>query len=135
SWNKHKFRRWFGDHWTNWEEGATYSEITQLQDAINLRVQKGELLSQINIAAGRTLIQSNKIYFDADSFVMSPNSKAFIPSAYITNINADKITTGTLDAAKFHVKNFTADNISGGTLKGVIVTTGDNNQFFQTSKH
>src|SRR5699024_624613 len=45
------------------------------------------------------------------------------------------ITTGTLDAAKFHVKNFTADNISGGTLKGVIVKTGDNNQFFQTSKN
>lgn len=135
SWNKHKFRSWYGDHWTNWEEGATYSEITQLQDAINLRVQKDELLSQINIAAGHTLIQSNKIYFDADSFVMSPNSKAFIPSAYITDINADKITTGTLDAAKFHVKNFTADNISGGTLKGVIVKTGDNNQFFQTSKN
>lgn len=134
SWNKHKFRRWYGDHWTNWEEGATYSEITQLQDAINLRVQKDELLSQINIAAGHTLIQSNKIYFDADSFVMSPNSKAFIPSAYITNINADKITTGTLDAAKFNVKNFSADNITGGTLNGVVVKTGANDRYFQTSK-
>ena len=134
SWNKHKFRRWYGDHWTNWEEGATYSEITQLQDAINLRVQKDELLSQINIAAGHTLIQSNKIYFDADSFVMSPNSKAFIPSAYITNINADKITTGTLDAAKFNVKNFSADNIVGGTLNGVVVKTGTNDRYFQTSK-
>lgn len=134
SWNKHKFRSWYGDHWTNWEEGATYSEITQLQDAINLRVQKDELLSQINIAAGHTLIQSNKIYFDADSFVMSPNSKAFIPSAYITNINADKITTGTLDAAKFNVKNFSADNIVGGTLNGVVVKTGANDRYFQTSK-
>ena len=134
SWNKHKFRRWYGDHWTNWEEGATYSEITQLQDAINLRVQKDELLSQINIAAGHTLIQSNKIYFDADSFVMSPNSKAFIPSAYITNINADKITTGTLDAAKFNVKNFSADNITSGTLNGVVVKTGANDRYFQTSK-
>lgn len=134
SWNKHKFRNWYGDHWTNWEEGATYSEITQLQDAINLRVQKDELLSQINIAAGHTLIQSNKIYFDADSFVMSPNSKAFIPSAYITNINADKITTGTLDAAKFNVKNFSADNIVGGTLNGVVVKTGANDRYFQTSK-
>ena len=134
SWNKHKFRNWYGDHWTNWEEGATYSEITQLQDAINLRVQKDELLSQINIEAGRTLIQSNKIYFDADSFVMSANSKAFIPSAYITNINADKITTGTLDAAKFNVKNFSADNIVGGTLNGVVVKTGTNDRYFQTSK-
>ncbi|PEG89513.1 hypothetical protein CP358_04620 [Lactobacillus sp. UMNPBX7] len=132
--NKHKYRRWFGNSWTNWSEGATESEITQLRDDINLRVKKGDLLSQINIAAGRTLIQSNKIYFDADSFVMSPNSKAFIPSAYITNINADKITTGTLDAAKFNVKNFSADNIVGGTLNGVVVKTGANDRYFQTSK-
>lgn len=131
---KHAFRRWFGTYWTGWSTGAEESEITQLRSDINLRVKSGDLLSQINIAAGHTLIQSNKIYFDADSFVMSPNSKAFIPSAYITNINADKITTGTLDAAKFNVKNFSADNIVGGTLNGVIVKTGTNDRYFQTSK-
>ena len=131
---KHAFRRWFGSYWTEWSTGAEESEITQLRSDINLRVKSGDLLSQINIAAGRTLIQSNKIYFDADSFVMSPNSTAFIPSAYITNINADKITTGTLDAAKFNVKNFSADNIVGGTLNGVVVKTGANDRYFQTSK-
>lgn len=131
---KHAFRRWFGSHWMGWATGAEESEITQLRNDINLRVKSGDLLSQINIAAGHTLIQSNKIYFDADSFVMSPNSKAFIPSAYITNINADKITTGTLDAAKFNVKNFSADNIVGGTLSGVVVKTGANDRYFQTSK-
>lgn len=131
---KHAFRRWFGSYWMGWSTGAEESEITQLRSDINLRVKSGDLLSQINIAAGHTLIQSNKIYFDADSFVMSPNSKAFIPSAYITNINADKITTGTLDAAKFNVKNFSADNITGGTLNGVVVKTGANDRYFQTSK-
>lgn len=131
---KHAFRRWFGSYWTGWSTGAEESEITQLRSDINLIVKSGDLLSQINIAAGHTLIQSNKIYFDADSFVMSPNSKAFIPSAYITDINADKITTGTLDAAKFNVKNFSADNIVGGTLSGVVVKTGTNDRYFQTSK-
>lgn len=131
--NKHKYRRWFGNSWTNWSEGATESEITQLRDDINLRVKSGDLLSQINIEAGRTLIQSNKIYFDADSFVMSANSKAFIPSAYITNINADKITTGTLDASKIYVKNFSAGMISGGVLKGVVLKSGSDDRFFQTS--
>ncbi len=126
---KHAFRRWFGSYWTGWSTGAEESEITQLRSDINLRVKSGDLLSQINIAAGHTLIQSNKIYFDADSFVMSPNSKAFIPSAYITDINADKITTGTLDAAKFNVKNFSADNIVGGTLSGVVVKTGTNSAY------
>lgn len=130
---KHAFRRWFGSYWTGWSTGAEESEITQLRSDINLRVKSGDLLSQINIAAGHTLIQSNKIYFDADSFVMSPNSKAFIPSAYITNINADKITTGTLDASKLHVKNFSANDIEAGTLSGVTIKAGDTD-FFQTSQ-
>lgn len=115
-------------------KGELESVRTQLASSINERIQKGNLITQLNLEAGRTLIQSNKIYFDADSFVMSPNSKAFIPSAYITNINADKITTGTLDAAKFNVKNFSADNITSGTLSGVVVKTGANDRYFQTSK-
>lgn len=115
-------------------KGELESVRTQLASSINERIQKGNLITQFNLEAGRALIQSNKIYFDADSFVMSPNSKAFIPSAYITNINADKITTGTLDAAKFNVKNFSADNITGGTLNGVVVKTGANDRYFQTSK-
>lgn len=92
---KHKYRRWFGTHWTGWEEGATYTEITQLQDAINLRVQKGELLSQINLTAGNTLIQSNKLYLDASSVVFS--GRAFIPSAAIASLAADKVNTGWLN--------------------------------------
>ncbi|MCD7139015.1 hypothetical protein LTY59_07250, partial [Limosilactobacillus balticus] len=87
---KHKYRRWFGTYWTGWEEGATYTEITQLQDAVNLRVQKGELLSQINLTAGNTLIQSNKLYLDASSVVFS--GRAFIPSAAISELDADKLT-------------------------------------------
>lgn len=104
---KHAFRRWFGSYWTEWSTGAEESEITQLRNDINLRVKSGDLLSQINIAAGHTLIQSNKIYFDADSFVMSPNSTAFIPSAYITDINADKINTGTLHSISINNGNGT----------------------------
>lgn len=92
---QHKYRRWVDTHWTGWEEGATYTEITQLQDAVNLRVQKGELLSQINLTAGNTLIQSNKIYLDSSSTVFS--GKAFIPSAAIVSLDADKINTGTLN--------------------------------------
>lgn len=93
--NQHKYRRWFGTYWTGWEEGATYTEITQLQDAINLRVQKGELLSQINLTAGNTLIQSNKLYLDASSVVIT--GTAFIPSAAIASLSADKINTGCLN--------------------------------------
>lgn len=93
--NQHKYRRWFGTYWTNWDEGATYSQFTQLQDALNLRVQKGELLSQINLTAGNTLIQSNKLYLDASSVVIT--GTAFIPSAAIASLSADKVNTGWLN--------------------------------------
>lgn len=91
--------------------GTVSSKISQLSDDINLRVQKGDLLSQINIEAGQTLIQSDKLYLDASSVVFSGN--AFIPSAAITDLSADKITTGTLNAANVHVINMDVANLVG----------------------
>ena len=66
-----------------------------LQHDMDLRVQKGDLLSQINLTAGNTLIQSNKLYLDASSVVFS--GRAFIPSAAIASLSADKINTGWLN--------------------------------------
>lgn len=101
---------------TKVEAGIDKSEITQLKDQINLKVSKDDILGQINIAAGATLIQNKKLYFDADSTVFS--GKAFIPDAAITNISADKITAGTLDAGKINVININADNITAGAITG-----------------
>lgn len=88
--NIHYSRQYDGSKWSAWSQGATESEITQLRDDINLRVKSGDLLSQINLTAGNTLIQSNKLYLDASSVVFS--GRAFIPSAAIAEIDADKLT-------------------------------------------
>lgn len=88
----------------------------ELNTAINLRVQKNELLSQINMQAGRTLIQSNKIYLDAESIVFS--GKAFIPSAAIASLSADKINGGTINGRTVNVTNLNANNITSGTING-----------------
>lgn len=93
------------------------STFDMLQYDMDLRVQKGELLSQINLTAGNTLIQSNKLYLDASSVVFS--GRAFIPSAAITNIDADKITTGTLNGIDIHqiaTKEGRSIDISGGNI-------------------
>ncbi|PTS26254.1 chromosome partitioning protein ParA, partial [Limosilactobacillus reuteri] len=96
--NIHYSRQYDGSKWSAWSQGATESEITQLRDDINLRVKSGDLLSQINLTAGNTLIQSNKLYLDASSVVFS--GRAFIPSAAIASLSADKINTGTLNTDK-----------------------------------
>lgn len=71
------------------------STFDMLQYDMDLRVQKGELLSQINLTAGNTLIQSNKLYLDASSVVIT--GTAFIPSAAIASLSADKVNTGWLN--------------------------------------
>ena len=76
----------------------------------------GEYLSMINVDAGNILFKSKKLYLDADSTVFS--GKAFIPDAAITQISADKITTGTLNAGLINVINVNANSITTGTIQG-----------------
>ena len=87
--NQHCYRRLNGGSWTAWSQGATESEIVQLSDDINLRVKSADLISQINLQAGATLIQSNKLVLDAKTTVFTGDP--FIPDAYISTINADKL--------------------------------------------
>lgn len=115
--NIHYSRQYDGSKWSAWSQGATESEITQLRDDINLRVKSGDLLSQINLTAHNTLIQSNKIYLDSSSTVFS--GKAFIPSAAIVSLDADKITTGVLNGIDIHqiaTKEGRSIDISGGNI-------------------
>lgn len=88
------------DGWTAWQKTVT----------------DGNIMAQINMSAGTTLIQNNKIYMDAASTVFS--GSAFIPSAAITSLEADKITTGTLNAGEVNIINMNADNITTGTITG-----------------
>ena len=100
----------------------------------NVNVRKNDTLAQINMSAGTTLIQNDKIYMDASSTVFS--GKAFIPSAAITSLNADKIDTGTLDAGRINVINLNANNITTGTINGanLKINLNDGEILFQKGR-
>ncbi|MEJ6075513.1 gp58-like family protein [Lactobacillus johnsonii] len=98
-----------------WVEIDSYSDFGNWWFT-NLIVRKNDTISQINMSAGTTLIQNDKIYMDASSTVFS--GKAFIPDAAITTISADKINTGTLDAGRINVINLNANNITTGIING-----------------
>lgn len=104
--------------WHEWSKDAD-SSITQLKDDINWKVSNGDLISQINMEAGRTLIDSNKIYLNAESVVFSKGSKAFIPDAAITNLSADKIDAGTLKG----INIINGDITNGGKFVSVGTPT------------
>ena len=98
-----------GNTWSDWQKTVT----------------AGNIMAQINMSADTTLIQNNKIYMDADSTIFS--GKAFIPSAAISNLSADKITTGTLNAGLINVINLNASSITTGTINGANLKIDLNN--------
>ncbi len=85
----------------------------------------GEMMSMINVDANRILFKSRKLYMDADSTIFS--GKAFIPDAAISNLSADKITTGTLNAGLINVINLNASSITTGTINGANLKIDLNN--------
>jgi hypothetical protein len=93
----------------NPSELAASSQITQLQDDINLRVKKGDVVSQFNIDAGQTLIQSNKLYLDTATVVFS--GKAFIPTAVIKDLSVDTFKGQTINGNTMNIINVNGANI------------------------
>lgn len=89
------------------------------------------IISTINMSPEQIKLSSNKIVLDGDTEI---KGTAFIPSAAIKDITADKITAGTLDVGKLDIKNLKADDIKTGTLSGITIRAGDEDSFFQTSK-
>ncbi|APB85451.1 hypothetical protein [Lactiplantibacillus plantarum] len=93
-----------GDTATPYVYGAEDTMIAQMADDILLRVTKDDLLDEINLQAGKTLISSSgqltlsgkNIYFDTDNPVT-------IPSANITDtLNGKTITGSTINGTTFH---------------------------------
>ena len=121
---------------TDWspsaQDSATQSQVTQLSDNINLRVSKGDVTSQINIEAGRTLIDTKQLLLNANNVKFS--GSAFIPNSVIQNLSADKITAGTLNAANVNVINLNAANITTGTLSGANLSMNLNTGAVQFTK-
>ena len=82
---------------TKVSSGDFTSTTTQLKNLINQRVQVGDVISQINQeAGGDTLIQvsngKKSLILDAGNTIIT--GKAWIPSAAISSISADKIMIG-----------------------------------------
>ncbi|WP_241424800.1 phage tail spike protein [Latilactobacillus sakei] len=93
---------------------VSQSQITQLANDINLRVQKGDVINQINISPESILIAGQKVHITGQTTI----DKAVIKDAMIANVKADKITAGTINGANVNVINLNANNITTGTIKG-----------------
>ncbi|MGA3408511.1 phage head spike fiber domain-containing protein [Lactiplantibacillus pentosus] len=96
-------------------DNDTYqSKMTQLNDLIDLRVEKDGVVNAINETPERIKISGNKLLITADTYI----DNAVIKDSMIESLDAGKITAGTINAANINVINLNANNITTGTING-----------------
>ncbi|MDK1716639.1 gp58-like family protein [Dellaglioa algida] len=93
---------------------ATQGQITLLKNDINLRVQKGDVINQINISPEGILIDGKKTHITGQTTI----DNAVIKDAMIADVKAGKITAGTINAANVNIINLNASNITAGVITG-----------------
>ncbi|WP_046721447.1 gp58-like family protein [Heyndrickxia coagulans] len=103
------------------EVSGVQSQISQLADDINLRVQKGDVINQINVSTEGILIDGKKVHITGQTTI----DNAVIKDAMIQSMTANKLTAGTIDANVITVKNINASNIVTGTLDASKVTVAN----------
>ena len=103
-----------GSFWVRHAQLERGNKATDWSPAPEDMVDKDGLVSQINIDKSGVLIQGKKIMIDGDTYIKN----GVIKSAMIDTLDANKVTTGTLNAANVNIINMNANNITTGTLKG-----------------
>nr|DAE98609.1 MAG TPA: tail protein [Caudoviricetes sp.] len=102
---------------------ATRTQMTQLAGSWAVRNlnNNGDVLNSINVLAdGNNRIDGRLTHITGQTQI----DNAVIKDGMIANLNADKITGGTIDASKINVINIDAQNINAGILQGMTIRGG-----------
>lgn len=96
------------------------STLTQTSNSLSASIAKNsKILSSAGLVNENAYINANKIALNGKVLM----TNATINDAFIGNVSANKITTGTLNAAKVNLINVNASNISTGVLNGIKITS------------
>ncbi len=96
------------------------SVLTQTSNSLSASIAKNsKILSSIGLVNENAYINANKIALNGKTLM----TNAVINDAFIGNVSANKITTGTLNAANVNLINVNASNISTGVLNGIKITS------------
>ncbi len=96
------------------------SALTQTSNNLSASIAKNsKILSSAGLVNENAYINANKIALNGKTLM----TNATINDAFIGSVSANKITTGTLNAAKVNLINVNASNISTGVLSGVKITS------------
>lgn len=97
------------------------SALTQTSNNLSASIAKNsKILSSIGLKDDTAYINANKIALNGKTLMTSTlMGNAVIDDAFIGSLSADKITTGTLNAANVNIINLDASKITTGTLTAV----------------
>lgn len=114
-----------GNKATDWSAAyadmATQSQFTQVSSDINLRVSKNDVVNQINLSTESILIAGNKVHITGQTTI----DNASIQSAAIAQLDAGKITTGTLDTNRIAAGSITAQQLNVANLAAISANLGN----------
>ena len=102
---------------------AVRTQVSQLAGswAVKNLNSNGDVLNSINVLAnGTNRIDGRLTHISGQTKI----DNAVIKDGMIANLNADKITGGTIDASQINVINVNASNVLSGTLTGMIIRGG-----------
>lgn len=102
---------------------AVRTQVTQLAGSWAVRNlnSNGDVLNSINLLAnGTNRIDGSLTHITGQTKI----DNAVIKDGMIANLNADKITGGTIDASQVNVINVNASNVLAGTLTGMTMRGG-----------
>lgn len=115
---------------------VSQSQLTQTKDMINLKVSKGDAMSQINVEADKMLFQSKKMVFDAETVLIKGKAwmdgaiikdasigtaqieNASITNAKIGSMDVGKLTSGTIKTGNIKIASTLEITDGNGTLNG-----------------
>jgi predicted nucleic acid-binding Zn-ribbon protein len=96
------------------------SVLTQTSNSLSASIAKNsKILASAGLVSDTAYINANKIALNGKTLM----TNATINDAFIGSLSANKITTGTLNAAKVNLINVNASNISTGVLSGIKITS------------
>lgn len=93
-------------------DNASWTEVQQTYDSINLKVSKDGVVNAVNISPEGIQIYGNKLHITAATYI----DNAVIKDAMIANLNANKLTAGSINAANINVYNINGANIVANSI-------------------
>ena len=103
-------------------EESGYSALTQLKDAVDLRVKKGEVISEINLSPEGATINGKYLHITGDT--KFDKDVSIDGMLHANAVSADMIQANAITSEKIASKAITTDKLAVKSLSAITATIG-----------